>query len=167
MGRGEKATAHPGKGTRCGAKNRHGSTCGHEAGWHTDHLGEGRCRLHGGATPIKHGRYSQVTRARLGPALEAIEADPDPLNLRPELDLLRGLVEHHLSSYGPTPIAADLLERVARLVEAIEKHKARAGITLETLNRVVEQLGVAVARHVKDPHVLRAIEQDWGAIQLG
>jgi hypothetical protein len=42
-----------------------------------------------------------------------------------------------------------------------------AKLTLETLNRVLEQLGVAVARHVKDHEILAAIERDWGTIQLG
>lgn len=56
----------------CGAKTRSGGKCKKQAGWGTDHLGSGRCRLHGGAstgakTPegkqkvaqnaIKHGAY--------------------------------------------------------------------------------------------------------------
>jgi len=35
----------------CGAENRHGEPCGMTAGWGTDHVGEGRCRFHGGASP--------------------------------------------------------------------------------------------------------------------
>lgn len=39
---------------RCGARlrgERKGRLCTHEAGWGTKHPGEGRCKLHGGATP--------------------------------------------------------------------------------------------------------------------
>ena len=32
----------------CGAKNRNGEPCKLRAGWGTDHLGEGRCKFHGG-----------------------------------------------------------------------------------------------------------------------
>jgi len=36
----------------CGAKKRQGDgTCGQPAGWGTDHLGIGSCKLHGGNTP--------------------------------------------------------------------------------------------------------------------
>lgn len=35
----------------CGAKTRAGTPCRHEAGWGTDHLGTGRCKLHGGLSP--------------------------------------------------------------------------------------------------------------------
>lgn len=48
----------------CGAKTRSGGPCRHEAGWGTDHPGAGRCKLHGGSTPIKHGIYSRVLRPR-------------------------------------------------------------------------------------------------------
>ena len=50
----------------CGAKTRAGTPCKRPAGWGTDHVGEGRCKLHGGATPrgplhprYKHGKYSK------------------------------------------------------------------------------------------------------------
>ena len=33
---------------RCGAKTRSGWSCKYPAGWGTDHLGSGRCKLHGG-----------------------------------------------------------------------------------------------------------------------
>ena len=158
----------PKQGPKCGRPRRRGAgPCTQAAGWGTDHPGEGACKLHGGCTPIKHGRYSNVARAKLGSTLAQIEADPDPLDLMPELHLLRGLAQHHLETYGATPVGADLLERVIRAVDAIQKHKAKSAITLETLNRVVEQIGVTVARHVKDPKVLAAIERDWGTLSLG
>ncbi len=34
----------------CGAKTRAGTPCRHPAGWGTDHVGEGRCKLHGGSS---------------------------------------------------------------------------------------------------------------------
>jgi len=36
---------------RCGAQTRHDSLCAKPAGWGTSHVGTGRCRFHGGASP--------------------------------------------------------------------------------------------------------------------
>ena len=56
---------------RCGAKNRAGKPCQQKAGWGTDHVGTGRCKLHGGASTgapkgnknaLKHGRYTKEAR---------------------------------------------------------------------------------------------------------
>jgi hypothetical protein len=53
----------------CGAKNRQGDPCRQRAGWGTDHLGSGRCKLHGGRSSgppkgtqnaLKHGLYTKA-----------------------------------------------------------------------------------------------------------
>ena len=53
---------------RCGAKTRAGTPCQQKAGWGTEHVGSGKCKLHGGKTtgaPIgnrnafKHGMRSR------------------------------------------------------------------------------------------------------------
>lgn len=62
----------------CDATNRHGEPCGLPAGWGTDHVGEGRCKLHGGNSltgednpAFEHGLFSD----HLGPEdREAMEA---------------------------------------------------------------------------------------------
>ena len=91
--------------TVCGAKKRKGGICGRPAGWGTDHPGEGKCKLHGGATPIKHGRYSTIARESLRDRIAEFEADPDPLNLLPEVAMLRAvladLCERWDEIYGP------------------------------------------------------------------
>ena len=50
----------------CGARKRQprypGETCARPSGWGTEHPGYGRCKLHGGATPFRHGRYSRTVR---------------------------------------------------------------------------------------------------------
>ena len=54
---------------KCGAKTKNGDKCQHQAGQGTDHLGTGKCRLHGGASKgapkgnkyaQKHGIYSKL-----------------------------------------------------------------------------------------------------------
>jgi len=76
--------------TYCGAKKRQGEgTCTQPAGWGTDHVGFGRCKLHAGRSQIKSGLYSIVKRASLRSIAEKMAAVEDPLNLLPELAQLR------------------------------------------------------------------------------
>lgn len=84
----------------CGAKTRGGGACQKPLGWGTDHPGQGRCKLHGGATPVKHGRYSKIQHSRLRELLEQAEQDPDPLDLTPELSLLRAVVHDYIERHA-------------------------------------------------------------------
>jgi len=197
-------------------------------------------------TPVKHGRYSSITRPRIKELIERFNADPDPLNLQPEVVLLRALltdfVERYdeltdavlawhasfsdgyagmMKSYGklytawrekmtailerggwqdleaedlpvpPTPpdplgspgkprqmldvsAASSLVDRVGRMVERVEKLKSEGSITLETLNRVLEQFGVEVVQAAMEEvaddasraRLLRNVERRWGSIRL-
>lgn len=48
----------------CGAKKRQGEgVCTRPAGWGTEHVGIGRCKLHGGST-ITHVKSAQIEQAR-------------------------------------------------------------------------------------------------------
>lgn len=65
----KKAPAKKAKKTQkaCGAKTRTGSPCKKEAGWGTDHLGRGRCKLHGGSSTgpkSKEGKERVAQNAR-------------------------------------------------------------------------------------------------------
>lgn len=69
------------EGPFCGAKKRDGSTCRQTAGQGTDHVGTGKCWLHGGASTgpknkekwkgnkfaLKHGYYETITLENLEP----------------------------------------------------------------------------------------------------
>lgn len=167
----------------CGAKlkgNR--GACTKPAGWRTDHPGQGRCYFHGGATPIKHGRYSAIQREDLRERIAKFEADPDPLNLEPEVALLRAFVEDfvdrwdriygpdgallawhesfHTGESGPKPrqlpdfsAMTALVDRVGKMVERIHKIKTDGAITLSTLNRVVEQMGADLVAAVQEAQI--------------
>lgn len=61
----------------CGAKTKSGGICKKKSGWGTDHVGTGKCRLHGGnskagveSPQYKHGRYSKYTNQDLGEKIE-------------------------------------------------------------------------------------------------
>jgi hypothetical protein len=68
------------------------------AGWGTEN-DVGRCKFHGGATPVKSGRYSTVKRKRIAELLKEFRADPDPLDITEELHLLRALVLDYVERY--------------------------------------------------------------------
>lgn len=223
-------------GPKCNATTRAGTQCQRPAGWGTDHAGQGRCKLHGGATPIKHGRYSTITRPRIRELLEQFETDPTPLDLLPEVKLLRALLTDFVERYDevteavlawhnswgdryreavdtwreemlraleagrwrdteadnlkdpPDPLdymtkprqmlditaAASLVDKVGAMVDRIERYRREGSITLETLDRVLEQLGVevvhALAEEVPDAAaraaILANVERRWGTIRL-
>jgi hypothetical protein len=127
----------------CGAKTRPGArhpTCVHTAGWGTDHPGEGRCKLHGGLSPVKHGRYSTVRREPLRQLIEQYEAEPDPLNVLPEIALARAALVDFVNRYDETtdallawhasyerahiPLAED---KKLALLGVLDKYEAGAG----------------------------------------
>jgi hypothetical protein len=47
----------------CGADNRAGEPCKRPAGWGTDHVGEGRCKLHGGNAGAPEGNQNAAKHA--------------------------------------------------------------------------------------------------------
>ena len=66
-------TDHP-VGELCGSKKKQGTgTCTKPAGWGTDHVGFGNCKLHGGASPngVKHAEKQEAAwRQRLADELD-------------------------------------------------------------------------------------------------
>jgi len=181
--------------TKCNARNiYHTKYCQHEAGWGTDHLGQGRCKLHGGSTPRITGRYSVIDRARFRELIDVIKhaEDRDPLDLIPELELQRAilidfierydefseaLIAWHASWGTPNPSrkphkivdiadASRIIRTIADIVDKIQKHRQQRTISLATFKRIMEQVGLVVAKHVKDEAVLVKIEADWDGIQI-
>jgi hypothetical protein len=108
----------------------------------TDHVGQGKCWLHGGRTPIKHGRYSKINRARIRELIAQHEADPDPLNVLPEIAALRALFQEFIERYDEhteallawhasfqltrRPLPEDLLASFERVVDEWENAPAKA-----------------------------------------
>jgi hypothetical protein len=75
----------PADGT-CNANLRNSDRlCSHEAGWGTDHLGVGRCKLHGGCVP-HHRKQAMKLFAKLG-----VKEFGLPVNVDPHTALLEEL----------------------------------------------------------------------------
>jgi len=63
----------------CGAKTRAGTPCRRPAGWGTDHVGVGRCKLHGGSqhrgpqsAHFKHGLYCRYLPPKMDERAEQV-----------------------------------------------------------------------------------------------
>jgi hypothetical protein len=72
-------------------------------------------------------------------------------------------MERNARMGGMYELAAKLLEQAAKEVGgSFEKQKA--GITLDVLQKSIDELAQAVAAEVRDPEVLKRIEERWGKI---
>lgn len=122
----------------CGAKLKRGDgTCGKPAGWGTDHVGWGNCRLHAGSTTTGRKHAKQLRQEAwdrilelTDPALLRIKqlidgAETDTVRLAAARDILdrAGLGARHVHEHtgpdgGPIPVevrAAELLGRARKL----------------------------------------------------
>ncbi len=188
---------------RCGARTKStGMPCSKAAGWRTEHPGQGKCYLHGGRTPIKHGRYSMVERPRLREILDSLaEANDNPFDMLPEVLLLRALIIDYVERHDdlmdalldwhaswredgvgagkprqlPDIIAVGkLIADVSSVVDRILKHQQKGSITLEALDRYLEQLGIETAAAAREvlgdgdtrSALLRAVEKRWADIRF-
>jgi hypothetical protein len=181
---------------KCGAKTKSGKPCRHPAGFRTDHVGEGRCYLHGGRTPIKSGRYSKVNRERLGGLIAEYEADPDPLNVLPELGAARALFVDFIERYdewrealllwhasfntdedgNPLPAkprkvldvadAYRLLSTVAKIAQAEKRLQLDGAVSRKDLLRILTEVRRVVEAELDDTDTLNRILDGWNGIQL-
>jgi hypothetical protein len=155
-------------GRKCGAKKkRDPGYCTNKAGYKTDHVGQGRCYLHGGATPVKHGRYSTIQRDDLRKAIEEFENDPDPMNLLPEITTMRALFQLYIEK-GEADLAeaGKLVAEVTRIVERWEKIRNADAISRPDLIRLMREMGRAVEAYVADQSVRKKITEAWLSIRL-
>lgn len=115
----------------CGAKTKTtGDPCGRPAGAQTDHLGTGRCSLHGGSSP--NGRIAaQREQAAVAVATYGLPVDIDPRE---------ALLAEVRRSYGAVmwleaqvrAVAPDALVRGTRGVNRMVKVGTEAGTTTTT-----------------------------------
>lgn len=140
----------------CGAqlrKKERGRLCCQRKGAKTPHLGQGKCWLHGGLTPIKHGLNSLVQHGRLTDLMRKMaEIDHDVLDLTPEINLLRAMTIDFVNRYD------EFMEQLETWFDAIDEMKRRnvdhppppiprkypsledAGALLEAISRMVERI---------------------------
>lgn len=137
---------------KCGAKTRSGGTCKQPAGWGTQHVGEGRCKLHGGnaGRPIIHGRYSVKHREKLAENIHKFLNDPSPGDLTAELALNRALLQDFIDKFP------DGVRMTAKEIDVIFAMTDAIGRTVERISRILNQTALTQA----DLSYLRAVLSD-------
>ena len=139
---------------QCGAKTRSGAPC------KTPAMPNGRCRMHGGASPsgfahpsTVHGRHSRHLPTRLADRYRASQADPDLLNLQSEISLIDTRITELLERIDVDGAGA-LWGKVGWLY--LEMQQA-VDESLDDLPPLVDQLGEIVRSAQAD-------KQAWDAI---
>jgi hypothetical protein len=120
----------------CGAATNDETPCQRPAGWGTDHVGDGRCKTHGGngGRPPKHGRYAATRSESLQEKIQEYREDPDPAEMWDELAVLRGVLQEWLSDMdGVTEddvgVLLDLQNAIRRTLDSINKIQTRSALT--------------------------------------
>ena len=162
--------------TVCGAKTRGGKQCQQPAGWGTEHVGQGRCKLHGGkaGAPIVTGRYS-IKRTELAHKAQRFVNDDAPGDLTGELALMRALLQEYLDRYDDNSrLPLDDIERIfgmieaiSRLVERIAKILTAKALTQAEVQYLQARIADLLTSYVPDPNhraeFLRALAESIGS----
>lgn len=178
----------------CNAKTKQrGLPCRQPAGYKTDHPGQGRCFVHGGRANrvvTKHGRYSQIKHHRVSEIMDRMaQVEQNVMDLIPEAQLLRAVVIDFIENYDQFAEAlmawyADpenhlrprklmdvtdcvgIVESISRIIYRLHQIQSQGAISLDTFRRVTEQMGLIVAKYVRDENALRAISLEWSGLAL-
>lgn len=127
----------------CGAKTRSGGRC-RRAGTGVG----GRCKLHGGATPVgpaaaawKHGRYSEYFIGELGARYAAARNNKDLVALRDEIALVDVRISQLVEAWGAHPPTA-VVRAIRTRLEAFKALGAKGdgqGAALRTALQALEE----------------------------
>lgn len=133
---------------KCGAKTKSGGKCQYQAGQGTDHLGTGKCRLHGGASKgppkgsqnaLKHGIYSKLfSEAEMDAAKEMKDSVENELAIA-RLQLFRLLQEQQKA--GDTPYLDKVEEKTIVQTEEEKERDNKKKDFLKMLVRSAKQAG--------------------------
>ena len=166
---GQIAAASPSQRTLCGAKTRSGGTCKNAQ------MLNGRCRMHGGATPrgpacgsFKTGRHSKSLPFRLAARYEEAMADETLLEQRSEIALLDVRIDEVVRAVDARRASVvwddlcRLLDQRRKLVESerrrmVEMHQM---LTTEEAMTLLAAVVDSLRRHIVDRKVLAAVSAD-------
>ena len=148
----------------CGAMTRAGTPCRRPAGWGTANAGNetrvgvGRCKLNGGRSPVRHGRYSKIKREELRDLIAQYEADPDPLNLLPELAAVRALFHDFVDRYEETTAALLVWHESVRNGREDRSRRPRQVLDIADAQRLVSEI-TKIAKRIEDVKAHNSVSQ--------
>lgn len=154
---------------KCGGTTRRGTPCSQPAGWGTDHVGNGKCKLHGGASlkgaesPLyKTGRYSRYVPKSVQSKITELDKYP-LLDLADELQTQRALIADYLErvqkGYPLQEQNIDLLvswmNKVGVMVERIMKIRNETALTSAEIAHLKLRTVDLVTKYIDDPEKRR------------
>ena len=153
----------------CGARNRDLVPCGNKAGKGTDHIGEGRCRNHGGmnqnvtATQYKHGKFSKIKTEHpmLREKMDQLANDHDVFDLRSEILKIRAIAEI-MADQEEWLATAKMAVDVSKVIERL--HNIEVGrryvISIENVGVIISAVEDVIFRYVPDEDTRHFIAQE-------
>lgn len=125
---------------KCGATTRGGGSCGRPAGWGTDHVGVGTCKLHLGSTRT-HARAAEVVIAR-----QECERLGVPIEVDPAQSLIQSLFERegNVAFYRELvqALGEDVYDEMSAVTpsgEAVPTGERRPHVLVELYNREMKE----------------------------
>ena len=109
--------------------------CKRPGGAGTDHLGEGRCHAHAGATPSVTARSSFLKRHKLGPRIEEFFADDRLLDLRQAIAIIYASIDEAMGS--DEEVTMQTAQEVAGMM-------AKIGVLAKQHNDIVEKKSISI-----------------------
>ena len=98
--------------------------CRHRAGFGTEHLGEGRCKFHGGASKITHGRSSVLRHYDIATRIDEFFSHPEMMDIRTAVATAYAALDTMLEEdalIGPER-AQEIIMSMARIGTMIKQH---------------------------------------------
>jgi hypothetical protein len=154
-------------GARCGAKTRSGGNCTQVAGWGTDHVGEGPCKLHGGSTPtVRKGaqlrlveREARELFGRIAPEIVPVD---NPLaayaGFAGRVMAWMNLMDELLDELRSVGYRSEAGEQTAAAVQLYERAMDRTNTVLASYARLNIDTRLAAITEQQAKTVMRAIE---------
>lgn len=145
----------------CGGKRRDGlpGGCRLRAGHGTSHLGYGRCKFHGGATPIKHGFYSKWVSQMLADRMADAEGLSFLEHAEQALVAQVGLIAEYMGRVEEgMPLSREdidfmqkWLSRVTKSAEQVNKIRLQQAMTVAEARAMFEGWAQIVEKYIDDP----------------
>lgn len=174
---------------RCLGQGKNGQ-CKNEAGWNTDHEGDGSCMYHDKGTTVvldENGKDllpSATTRKRKGIYDKALRADPkalyselsevnnlDASSLSEEVAASRAMVTQLAKDFEDKKIdAEDFYPQFTKMMDTIskvvERSQPKSTLTINTVQKVLMKVIDVVHQEVNDPLIVERIIQKLSTVPL-
>jgi len=135
----------------------------------TDHVGEGRCKFHGGSSSNieaknrKHGLYSkvQVAHPLLEEKVNQLRKDHDVFDLREEILKLRAIIDIMAEREDYHSVAKVVVD-TSKVIERL--HNIEVGrkfvISIENVSFMLEKAREIILRYIPDPQTRHMVAQE-------